>query len=230
MSRQINLFDDSLRPRKPVLNAASMLLCFAAAAGALSAYQQFASRQVAALEAQRVQAEAQRKDLQARLTRIGGPKAPDKSLQDEIARTETQVRNWQQLLDRLHGTGIGNTEGHAKLLEGLARQHTEGVWLTEIKVGDAGAGFSLKGRASRPELVASYIQLLNREASLRGRAIAQLELSEKTEADPTYKDKGKAAAEPAGKEVRFVQFSIASTARAAEQTARAELRDPAVVR
>jgi len=229
MSRQINLFDESLRPRKPLLNAASMLLCFAVAAGGLAAYQQFASRQVAALEAQRTQAEAQRKDLQARLAQIGGAsKAPDKALQDEIARTETQVRNWQQLLERLHGAGIGVTEGHAKMLESLARQHTEGVWLTDIKVGDAAAGFTLQGRALRPELVSRYLELLSREESLRGRAIGKLELSEKTE--PTVSiGKSKAAAEPAAQEVRFVQFSISSnTANAAKGAEPA--RDPAAAR
>ncbi len=125
------------------------------------------------------------------------------------------LRNWQQLLERLKGTGIGNTEGHAKFLEALARQHAEGVWLTQISVGDGGDDFTLKGRMLRPELLGQYIDLLNREEALRGKAIGQMDLARKTEEPAKHPEKDPKGPERSD-ETRFVEFSIASAARTAE--------------
>ena len=218
MSQQINLFDPSLRTRRPPLDAATMVIAFVVLVAALLGYQQYAKRQLIVVQAQAESANAQLKQLQARLTQLGAtkPRAPNKALQDEIARAETTVRNWQQLVDRLKGTGIGNTQGHARFLEALARQHAEGVWLTSIAVSEAGE-FALQGRMVRPELLGGYIELLNREEALRGRAIGQLNIAEKEDARSESAGKG-GKASPGGKAaaVRFVEFSIGSAAKAAD--------------
>ena len=218
MSQQINLFDPSLRTRRPPLDAATMVIAFVVLVAALLGYQQYAKRQLIVVQAQAENANAQLKQLQARLKQLGPtkPRAPNKALQDEIARAETTVRNWQQLVDRLKGTGIGNTQGHARFLEALAKQHAEGVWLTSIAVSEAGE-FALQGRMVRPELLGGYIELLNREEALRGRAIGQLNIAEKEDARSESAGKG-GKASPGGKAaaVRFVEFSIGSAAKAAD--------------
>ena len=218
MSQQINLFDPSLRTRRAPLDAATMVIAFVVLVAALLGYQQYAKRQLIVVQAQAESANAQLKQLQARLTQLGAtkPRAPNKALQEEIARAETTVRNWQQLVDRLKGTGIGNTQGHARFLEALAKQHAEGVWLTSIAVSEAGE-FALQGRMVRPELLGGYIELLNREEALRGRAIGQLNIAEKEDARSEGAGKG-GKASPGGKAaaVRFVEFSIGSAAKAAD--------------
>jgi Tfp pilus assembly protein PilN len=225
MSQQINLLDASLRTHRLPLDAATMAVALAVLVAVLLGYQQYAERQLAMAVAQRDSANAKSKELQARVTEIGAAagRAPNKALQDEIARAEATAKNWQELLSRLNGTGIGNTEGHAKFLEALARQHAEGVWLTHIIAGDAGGGeFALEGRVVRPDLLAGYIQMLNREDALRGKAIGQLSVSEKTEAAaPAAQPGGIAKQGSKGpkdreSEVRYVEFSIGSASKAAE--------------
>jgi len=216
MSQQINLFDPSLSPRREPLDALTMVVSFAVLLGALFGYDQYARHRLAALEVQRAAMDSQAKQLQVRVAQLGAGRAPDKALVDEIGRTEAQVRNWQQLLERLRGTGIGNTEGHAKFLEALAREHAEGVWLTQISVGDSGDEFALKGRMLRPDLLGHYIELLNREEALRGKAIGQMSFARKTE--PLKAPEGAAKQLPkqdaAGRQAGFVEFSIASAPRA----------------
>jgi Tfp pilus assembly protein PilN len=217
MSQQINLFDPDLRPRRQPLDALTMVISFVVLLTALLGYDQYAKRQLAGLEAQRAARDSQAKELQARVARLGAARAPDKALADDVARTEAQVRNWQQVLDRLHGTGIGNTEGHAKFLEALARQHADGVWLTEITVGESGDDFVLKGRMLRPELLGHYIDLLNREEALRGRAIGQMDVAQKPETVKAPEGAAKQAKQEAGGgPARFVEFSIASAERVSD--------------
>ncbi len=217
MSQQINLFDPSLRPRREPLDALTMVISLLVLLGALLGYDQYARRQLATLETQRTAMDSQAKELQARVAQLGAGRTPDKALLEQITRTENQVRDWQQLLERLRGTGIGNTEGHAKFLEALARQHAEGVWLTQISVGDSGEDFTLKGRMLRPDLLGHYIGLLNSEQALRGKAIGQMEVFRKSE--PAKSQDGPAKQgkpDPSGVEARFVEFSIASAARTPE--------------
>ena len=224
MSQQINLFDESLRPRRPPLDLRLMLVLFIAVLAALVGSFELGRRQLATLEAERAALETQSKGLQTRLTALGGvTRAPDRALTDEIARLETQVRHWEQLLERLKGAGIGNTEGHARFLEALARQHADGVWLREIRVGEGGADFTLKGRALRPDLLVAYMKQLNHEDALRGRGIGQMDVSETPATSepsvPRASGKAEPAAEAAAKaaakapELRFVEFTVASSPR-----------------
>jgi hypothetical protein len=222
MSQQINLFDPSLRTRRAPLDALTMLISVCVLVAALLGYHELAERQLAEAEAQRDRIAAQLKQLHTSLGQLAPAKerAPNKALLEQIAGAEITAGNWQQLLERLKGTGIGNTEGHARFLEALARQHADGVWLTSIAVSEAG-DFALQGRVVRPELLSGYIQLLNREETLRGRAIGQLNIAEKKEAaagtqtDGASKD-GKASPGGRAAAVRFVEFSIGSAAKAAE--------------
>jgi hypothetical protein len=212
MSRQINLFDPGLRKRRPVLGAATMAGAFLVLVGAMAAYQQLARRDLAAAEAQSDAAATQLKALQAQASKSGAStqQVASKVLLDELARAEASVKTREQILERLGGAGVGDTQGHAKALEALARQHAEGVWLTGITLGEAGGGFVLQGKATRADLLPVYMQMLGREDALRGKAIGALKISEKTEAAakapadaPAQSAKG---AEPAG--VRIVEFSI----------------------
>jgi hypothetical protein len=175
----------------------------------MTAYQQTMKRELSAAEARRDASAADVKKLQALTAQLGAAaKGPNKSLQDEVARLEGRVKGRQDLLDRLKGSGIGNTEGYAKFLEALARQHEDGLWLTRITIGDGGGNFSLQGRVLRPELLSTYIQMLSREDALRGRSIGEMKVAEKVEkgsADAAKKEGANASGEP-----RYVEFTLAS--------------------
>ncbi len=213
MSQQINLFDASLRPRRDSLNAATMVISFVVVLCALLAYDQYARRQLVRLELQLAASDSQAKDLQSRVAQLGGARAPDKALAEEVSRTEAQLRKWQELLDRLSGIGIGNTQGHARFLEALARQHAEGVWLTQITVGDSGDDFALKGRMLSSDLLGRYIEALNRDETLRGRAIGQIDISRAAPRGKGADSTAQVKQAPGATDTGFVEFSIASAAK-----------------
>jgi len=178
MSQQINLFDPGLRTRRSPLSAATMAAAVAVLIAGMLGFHQFERRSLAQAEALRDKADTRVTELRAQLAAAGSQsrRDADKMLGDEIARVDARVKGWQDLLDRLRGAGIGNTEGHAGFIEALAREHADGVWLTGVAIGGAAGGFSIQGRALRPELLPGYLQLLSREAALRGKRIGDMKI------------------------------------------------------
>ena len=178
MSQQINLFDPGLRTRRSPLTAATMAAAVAVLIAGMLGYHQLERRSLAQAEALRDKADTRVTELRAQLAVAGSQsrRDADKALLDEIARLDARVKGWQDLLERLRGAGIGNTEGHAGFIEALAREHADGVWLTGVAIGGAAGGFSIQGRALRPELLPGYLQLLSREAALRGKRIGDMKI------------------------------------------------------
>ena len=56
------------------------------------------------------------------------------------------------------------------------------MWLTRVEVADGGMEMSLAGRATRPELVARYVERLRADAMLGEQAFTGLEITR----HPTY--------------------------------------------
>jgi hypothetical protein len=223
MSQQINLFDPGLRTRRSPLTAATMVAAVAVLVVGMLGYHQFERRGLAQAEALRDQADSRVTQLRAQLAVAGSQsrRDADKMLVDEIARVEARVKGWQDLLDRLRGAGIGNTEGHAGFIEALAREHAEGVWLTGVAIGGAAGGFSIQGRALRPELLPGYLQLLSREAALRGKRIGDMKIVQSPQ-DPragagiatAAAKQGSASAAGGVRRQDYVEFSIGTEAAA----------------
>lgn len=224
MSQQINLFDPGLRQRRSPLGAGTMAVVIAVLVAGMLGYQQLARRDLAQAEALRVSADSRATELRAQLASTGSQsrRDADKALLDEIARVDARVKGWQELLERLRGAGIGNTEGHAGFLEALAREHADGVWLTNVAIGGAAGGFTIQGRVLRPELLPGYIRLLSREQALRGRRIGDMKIIQPRQT-PSNTGLGtvgaapKPGSEPSPPELRrqdYVEFSIGTDATA----------------
>ena len=197
MSQQINLFDPSMRTRRPLFTAGTIALAIGVVVAGMLGMHDFARKDLAKAEALRDAADTRVIALRAQLASIGSQsrRDSDKALLDEIARVDARVKNWHELLERLRGAGIGNTEGHASFLEALAREQTDGVWLTNIAIGGAAGGFSIKGRVLRPDLLTGYLQSLSREKALRGRAIGDMKIVQQ-QPDPAAGGQRNASAAP----------------------------------
>ena len=135
------------------------------------------------------------------LLRLGGQIASpgrSKTLENEVAQAEAEIKLRQAALQSL-GTGeVGNTAGFSEFLAALGRQTLSGVWLTRIQIADAGNELVIEGRALRPDLLPLYLRALNSEAMMRGRRVTELK-----PAAATPKVDG---AQPQ----RFVEFSLAA--------------------
>ncbi len=121
-----------------------------------------------------------------------------KALESEVAQLEAQVKLRQATLRALSTGELGNTAGFSEFLAALGRQSLSGVWLTGIRIDDAGNGLSLEGRALRAELLPAYLSRLNHEPMMRGRRVTEMKLT------------ASAGREPQGTPARFVEFSLAA--------------------
>ncbi len=180
MSQQINLYNPIFLKKKKYFSAFTMLEALGLILlGALGFYA-YASYQVSALNAQSKQTDKQLADIQNRLLKLGEtfkPGQQSQQLQNEIARIKAQLESREQVVGVLQGGGIGNRLGYSGYLRALARQDMEGVWLTGFTISGATNQMSIDGRSLKPEDVPVYIRRLSREALMRGRTFAALEIS-----------------------------------------------------
>lgn len=182
MSRNINLYDPSLRVHRDLLTfeaalalggatLLSVVIAAGAARWAVAVVEPVAARSGAELEA--LQAEAQA--LAARVASV----KPDATLQAEIASAQRKVLQRRAALQTLDGNAADRDGGFSSRLEALARQSVDGLWLTGMVL--RGNNVLLKGRALNPSLIPFYVQRLDREVSLQGNAFRALEVSRPVE-------------------------------------------------
>jgi Tfp pilus assembly protein PilN len=118
----------------------------------------------------------------------------------QIDALKAQAGESQEMLNLLRSGG-GGSEGYSGQLTTLARISEDGVWLTGVKIGNAGKTVSLAGRSLRNESVLHYAQRLNEQFSAYGVQFSAVELT------PDVAKEGAAgAAGPALPSVAFKLF------------------------
>lgn len=200
MAQQINLFSPLyLRQRKyfSALTMAQALGLIAAGCAALYGYTVFQTHSLSVLSQQ---ADARLKSGRDQLIKLSaemGPQGRSKLLEDEAARLEFQLKQRDALLSNLRSNAGEEAASFSPYLTALARQSTQGVWLTGVSISRGAASLTLHGRALDAERVPAYIRTLNREAVIQGRQISDLALTAREER------------EPAG---RYVEFTMSLSA------------------
>ena len=136
MSRQINLFSTAFRRQRKPFSATWIVAGFVTTVALATAYYAVVAQPLQAMRAQRVDAAAQVKTVRDTLVAAGKEvqKTSNKALEDQVARAEAQLKGRQELVGRLQTGEIGNRDGYSKYLLALARQHLDGVWLTNIDI------------------------------------------------------------------------------------------------
>lgn len=196
MSQQINLFDPLFRRQKKYFSAHTMGQALGLLLALSLLLYGFAWYRVDRLEAD-VAASAQRlkaaEQEVAQIERNAPPREKSPLLAAEVAQAAAKVAARERVLAVLNGGAIGNTRGYSDYFRAFARQDTEGVWLTELHIGNNANGIFINGRALEPAMVPVYVQRLQGEPILRGRYFDTLQMH----------------AAPAQKDARaFVEFSL----------------------
>lgn len=128
-------------------------------------------------------------------------------LDAEIQRLEATLKTARDSMNVLEGGALGNRDGFARYMQAFARQSLDGLWLTGFTVA-GGGDVAIEGRVLRPELVPAYIQRLNGEPALKGRAFAALDLRRPPPL-ATAPVAGGAPAAPLKPEApRFIEFAL----------------------
>ena len=227
MSQNINLYDSSLRKRRDLLDfgsavamAGAAIVCVALAT-AMARWSLARIEPVAAAGAAELQ--AQQAAAQALAGRVASSK-PDGALQAEVAKVQRTLLQRRSALEALDAGAINREGGFASRLEAFARQSLEGLWLTGVLLHQDDV--RLKGRALNPALIPVYVQRLDREPSLQGRAFKALDVVRPFDAS------AKAAPAPAPGDAvtspplraAYVEFSLAGSGGADPGAAVAEVR------
>jgi hypothetical protein len=220
MSQQINLFRVEFRKPRELLSVPTVVAAVLLVIAGVLGYKGYGEAQLKDVENRIELVDAGLSQMREQLAGLGAgnPQAgPSKALLDEVSSTEARVKARQSLIEALKGGGIGSAEGFSKYLAALARQRAEGVWLTGIKVGGAGADFTLQGRVLRADLLPGYIRLLNGEQALRGKQIGQMSLLEKEQEAAAPAPAAAASSGAKGDRVarerartRYVEFTLGS--------------------
>lgn len=202
MSQQINLFNPVFLKQKKYFSVVTMLQALGLIVAGSILFYGYAWYQVRQLDVQTREITRRYEAEQKRLVNYANEFSPQRAAQqlnEELQALETQSASQQTLLDTLKSGAIGNTQGYSEYLRAFARQAVSGLWLTGFDIVGDGAQMMLYGATSSPQLVPSYIQRLNREAALRGKSFAALQMSRPKAADEAGAPRG------------YVEFSLRST-------------------
>jgi hypothetical protein len=179
MSQQINLYSPLFRKKKKVFSAVAMLQAMGLVVAAVTGFFIYVSLQTSLLEirvadsAERLKSELERLKV---LSAGESPEALAKTLGEKRKRLEAALAERNRTVQALAESGLGRSEGYSGALRALARLALDGLWLTRVRFADGDGEVALAGRATRPELVATYLERLRTEEALKGQAFSRLEI------------------------------------------------------
>jgi len=216
VSRQINLFDPSLRRRKDWLTAHNLVLAtlisvLLVALGAGITRWTLASRaqNAASVNTQLLAARA----AFAAMTASFSVRKADPAIAAEVVQVEQDVRQARKSLDLLRSmTGEPSAPVVAEMMHAFSRAGVDGLWLTGFMVAEGGRQLEIRGRLNDQALLPPYLRRLEGEAVFSGRRFASLDMR-----GATWKQlgstEGGASAEAAasGSERWFVEFALRTT-------------------
>ncbi|UCH48384.1 MAG: PilN domain-containing protein [Betaproteobacteria bacterium] len=209
MSQQINLYNPAFERKRDLLSFPGAVAAWGAALGLVIVVMLALTLRSSNLEHKLAQTAAERDAAQADMTRLAAQLAARKAnpeLAAEVHRLEAALASRKEVMSTLRGGVIGDTRGFSAHLAAFARQSFSGLWLTGLKVANAGQDVVLEGRAMRPELVPNYLRRLNREEVMRGHAFAELEMRRPVSAE--------AAVQAQAKYIEFRLSTLSSVAAA----------------
>lgn len=176
--QRINLYQEDLKSPKILLPTRQMLQIaglLAVGVTALCYWAQTLPEQPRS-EANAVQAQADQLDKRVKMLQEQVNKmAPNEALARQVDALQNRLNNTRRLRHAV--IPPSSVIPFSQYLEGLARQSREGIWLTEIRVGDKGHAFLLRGGALDPAMLPEYIQALESEPAYAGLSFDNLSMT-----------------------------------------------------
>lgn len=220
MSQYINLLGPAFRRQRLWLTLNRAAACVAAAGGLMLLLYAYDSHRVEGQKEELASAQTLLKAQNVYTSRLKGDGAQKGNpvLEAEIQRLEAALKSARDSMSVLEGGALGGREGFARYMQAFARQAIEGLWLTGFSVAGSGE-VAIEGRVLRPELVPAYIQRLNGEPALKGRAFSALDMRRPP---PPAAEPGKEAAAIKAEAPRFIEFALTTAEPAAAPDARGD--------
>ncbi|MCZ8113884.1 hypothetical protein [Silanimonas sp.] len=170
-TQRIDLYRDDLRPQEPSEELPRNLALIGLAAFAMLAWGGIAQWR-ASDSAERLAAlNTEQASLQAQMTTASeqlAARKPDAALTVALVEAQFGVDGRRWLVDELAHAG-DEVVPFSSVLEGLGRQRPAPLWLTRIRVAEAGAELGLGGRTVDADAVPAFLQGLSTEDGLKDR-------------------------------------------------------------
>lgn len=209
MSQQINLFNPEFLQQKKIFTATTMALALGVLVTGLLGLGIAAKLRADSLQAQADSGAAQLDKTQKRLDSVSAefvPRKEDPRLAEELSIAQNELVGLKEVADVIERGELGDTQGYAEYFRALARQSSEGLWLTGVSIAGAGLEIGVRGRAMDPAMVPGFLGRLRNERVMQGKPVGSLQIGEAA-ALKVLKD-GKESSAPAP----YVEFSLQSEA------------------
>lgn len=179
MSQQINLLNPALIKQKDFLNPNNIVMTLGVLSVLMLGYYGYAQKQLSLLGAQRTQVAEALSATQAQLKQkalLHTPRAPDKTLLEQITQLEQKEIMQQQILRTVDQSSATPEKGYAALMRAFARQSLDGLWLTSFSFDSQTERLNISGRTLQAALVPEYIAHLGNEPALKGKLFSALNM------------------------------------------------------
>lgn len=209
MSQYINLFGPAFRKPRLLLSLNRAALLVGLVAAAMIGLQFYHQHQLNGLQTELASAQGLLKAQSAYTDRLKGEPAQkgNAGLVAEVGRLEMELKSARDAMSVLEGGAMGNRNGFAKYLQAFSRQALDGLWLTGFTVGGTGE-VAIQGRVISADLLPEYIQKMNKEPALQGRAFSALEMRRPAVAPAVPAKEGE---KPVVAGPRYLEFNLATS-------------------
>jgi hypothetical protein len=179
MQQQINFYRSEFIARKERFGSGMLLVFCGVVVAAMVAAFGFVTYELAAIKVELSAAKSQEQAAIQRLENFqpnaGGPTG-DMSWEQQLEEAKRALRDQQLVLGMVANSSLGDIKGFSKHLTSLARQNTDGLWLSYIRLSALGDDTQLEGQALRAELVPAYLQGLALEEPFAEQRFSQLQI------------------------------------------------------
>ncbi|MEX2517388.1 MAG: PilN domain-containing protein [Gammaproteobacteria bacterium] len=180
MNQQINLYQPMFRKQEKVFSAVTMLQITGFIVLVLAAIYGYSLYSLQPFKSELAKIDSEHNKLEQQLSRLEA-QAPanvkSQLLEDEVRQLTQELEQKQRVQEMLTSGRYGNRDGFSGLLEGLARQHVSGLWLTQVRVTSGGTQLMMSGKANSAELIPIYIQKLAAETAFAKLSFNVLQIS-----------------------------------------------------
>lgn len=189
MQQQVNLYQPIAKGPQGTLTSVTAVRLLAVVLVALAGIWGFSQWEVLKLrkgvDAVRIQHQAQEQIRAAGLSDLEALSQED--LDARVASLSTEIGGKARALDQLRAESTSHSTSFAARLEGLARQHVDGVWLDRLTLGGTANALSLSGTTVSPTLVPQYLHNLSTDPALRGAQIDEFVIEQPKKAESGLK-------------------------------------------
>lgn len=178
--QQINLYTEEFRPKRVLLTLDQIVVIGVLAMVLLVGVSVVADRMLTSRQAELATKQQKLDTLRKQVERMqqrAGTLVLDESLAAANARLTVRLRARTDLLDMLGRVVVKRSDNFSSALVALARQRSDGLWLTRINLSASGLAMTLEGRTQQGELVPQYLQKLRDEPAFAGRTFSLFNLS-----------------------------------------------------